>query len=70
MPANDVSGYNYKGYYRDIKPSNTDWLFYTLPQGITIIEEEFFVSYSGFFNSGLVQIQSLYDPAYYGNSGM
>ncbi len=70
-PVTEMSGYEWNrtcGYYREIKESATQFFFQSLPEGDHIIEEQFFVTQSGIFNSGFARVQSLYAPENRGHS--
>ena len=70
-PVTETSGYEWNrtcGYYREIKESATQFFFQSLPKGDHIIEEQFFVTQSGVFNSGFARVQSLYAPENRGHS--
>ena len=65
------SGYAYSwrtsfASYRDIRESHTDYYIDYLPDGVSEITEEFFVSVPGFFSAGNIEAVSLYAPQYRG----
>lgn len=70
--ASDIrSGYAYSwrtsfASYRDIRESHTDYYIDYLPDGVSEITEEFFVSVPGFFSAGNIEAVSLYAPQYRG----
>lgn len=70
--ATDIrSGYAYSWRtsfpaYRDIQESHTDYYVDYLPEGVSELTEEFFVTVSGTFSAGNVEIVSLYAPQYRG----
>ena len=69
------SGYTYSwkaslSSYRDIRDSGTDYYIDYLPEGITEITEEFFVSVPGVFSAGNVEAVSLYAPQYGGRTAV
>ncbi len=59
---------NYRGYYREVRKSQTNYYFYLLPEHITTVEEHFYVSYSGRFSDGYLRIESIFSPAYNANT--
>ena len=69
------SGYTYSwkaslSSYRDIRDSGTDYYIDYLPEGVTEITEEFFVSVPGVFSAGNVEAVSLYVPQYGGRTAV
>lgn len=55
-------------YYREVKESCTNFYWELLPEEHCSASETFFVTQEGTFNSGLVQIESLYAPEYRGHT--
>ena len=63
----NVSGYSW-GYYKEIKSNETNYYFYTLPEGNNLVEERFFVEYAGKFSDAYARIESVLAPVYFGNT--
>lgn len=69
------SGYAYSwrtsfSAYRDIRESHTDYYADYLPEGVSEITEEFFVSVAGTFSAGNLEAVSVYAPQYRGHSAV
>ncbi|MCR5710782.1 MAG: hypothetical protein K6G79_09920 [Bacteroidales bacterium] len=67
-PADERSYFTWYGFYREVKPSLTNYYWELLPEEYTTVEERFFVQQEGRFNSGLVQIECLYASEYRGHT--
>lgn len=67
-PKDERSMYCWGGYYREVKPSQTNYFFELLPEENTYIEETYYVSQSGVFTAGISQIECLYAHEYRGHT--
>ena len=67
-PRDERSYYTWYGYYREVKPSETNFYWELLPEEYTTVQETFFVTQEGTFNSGLVEIECLYAKEYRGHT--
>lgn len=67
-PADERSFGTYR-FYCERKASHTTYYFQVLPEEQTRLSEIFYVTQEGTFNSGLVQIESLYAPEYRAHTG-
>ncbi len=68
QPVINTSGYNWNGYYREVKSNETIYSFYVLPEGETTIIEEFTVWNAGTYSDGYVSLESLFTPVYGANN--
>lgn len=67
-PKDERSYYSWSGYYREVKPSETNFFYELLPEGRSVIEETFFVTQSGRFTAGIGTIECLYATEYRGHT--
>ena len=67
-PADERSFGTYR-FYCERKASHTTYYFQVLPEDQTRLSEIFYVTQEGTFNSGLLQIESLYAPEYRAHTG-
>ncbi len=67
-PVDERSCYSWYGFYREVKPSETNYYWELLPEEHTTVQERFFVQQEGTFNSGLVEIECLYAKEYRGHT--
>ncbi len=67
-PVDERSYYTWWGYYREVKPSETNYYWELLPEEKTTVVEEFYVQQEGTFNSGLIEIECLYAKEYRGHT--
>ena len=67
-PVDERSYFTWYGYYREVKPSETNYYWEFLPEENTSVTEEFYVSQEGTFNSGLIEIECLYAHEYRGHT--
>ena len=67
-PVDERSYFSWYGYYRELKPSETNYYWELLPEEHTTVVEHFFVQQEGTFNSGLVEIECLYAKEYRGHT--
>lgn len=67
-PKDERSYYNWSGFYRDVRESQTRYYWELLPEETTTMEERFFVSQEGTFTSGIAQIECLYAKEYRGHT--
>ena len=67
-PVDERSYFTWYGYYREVKPSETNYYWELLPEEYTSVKEEFYVSQEGTFNSGLIEIECLYAKEYRGHT--
>lgn len=68
-PKDERSYYSWWGFYREMRESVTNYYWELLPEENTTVEERFFVTQEGTFNSGLVTIECLYADEYRGHTG-
>ena len=64
-PINQISGYKYDdgtGYYLEIKDTETNLFFNSLPKGTHVITYDTYVTNSGSFNCGIATAQCQYAP--------
>ena len=67
-PRDERSYFTWWGFYREVKPSGTNYYWELLPEENTTVEERFYVQQEGSFNSGLVEIECLYAREYRGHT--
>ena len=67
-PVDERSYYTWYGWYREVKPSETNYYWELLPEEHISVQERFHVTQEGTFNSGLVQIECLYAQEYRGHT--
>ena len=67
-PVDERSYFTWWGYYRELKPSETNFYWELLPEEKTTVIEEFYVTQEGTFNTGLVEIECLYAKEYRGHT--
>ncbi len=81
MPVNQLSGQSYglkslmvnnwfefaPSLYRNVKKDRTEYFFDVLSEEKTVIKEDFYVVQDGVFSAPVVEIESLYAPAYRAN---
>ena len=67
-PKDELSFYNWNGFYRDVRESETRYYWELLPEETTTIEERFFVSQEGTFTSGIAQVECMYAKEYRGHT--
>lgn len=67
-PVDERSYFSWWGFYREVKPSATNYYWELLPEEHTTVTEEFFVTQEGRFNSGLIEIECLYAKEYRGHT--
>ena len=67
-PVDERSYYTWWGFYREVKPSETNYYWELLPEENTTVTEQFYVQQEGTFNSGLVEIECLYAKEYRGHT--
>ena len=67
-PLDERSYYSWYGFYREVKPSETNYYWELLPEEHTTVQERFFVQQEGTFNSGLIEIECLYAKEYRGHT--
>ena len=67
-PVDERSYYSWYGWYREIKPSETNFYWELLPEENTSVQERFYVQHEGVFSSGLVEIECLYAKEYRGHT--
>ncbi|MBQ7254510.1 MAG: hypothetical protein IJS30_07545 [Bacteroidales bacterium] len=65
----DERSYGSNWFYCERKAESTKYYFQVLAEEDTNLSESFFVTQAGAFNSGLVEIESLYAPEYRGHTG-
>ena len=67
IPESETSQYSWNAsdsWYREVKTGSTQYFFQTLSRGEQVIEERFYVTQTGVFQQGSMQIQSLFAPRY------
>ena len=67
-PVDERSYFTWWGFYREVKPSETNFYWELLPEEKTTVTEEFYVTQEGTFNTGLVEIECLYAKEYRGHT--
>ena len=67
-PRDERSYFTWYGFYREVKPTETNYYWELLPEEYISVEERFFVQQEGTFNSGLVEIECLYAKEYRGHT--
>ena len=67
-PVDERSYFSWWGFYREVKPSETNYYWELLPEEKTTVTEEFYVTQEGTFNTGLVEIECLYAKEYRGHT--
>ena len=67
-PVDERSFYSWYGWYREVKPSETNFYWELLPEENTSVQERFYVQQEGVFSSGLVEIECLYAKEYRGHT--
>ena len=67
-PVDERSYFTWWGYYREVKPSETNYYWELLPEEKTTVVEQFYVQQEGTFNTGLVEIECLYAKEYRGHT--
>ena len=67
-PVDERSYFTWYGFYREVKASETSYYWELLPEEHTTVNEEFYVTQEGTFNSGLVEIECLYAKEYRGHT--
>ncbi len=67
-PRDERSYYTWYGWYREVKPSETNYYWELLPEENTSVQERFYVQQEGTFNSGLIEIECLYAKEYRGHT--
>jgi hypothetical protein len=67
LPCDECSGYK-ENYYREIGKSALFYYFNLLPEGESRFEELFFVTQEGSFSSSVSIVESIFNPAFRGNS--
>ena len=67
-PRDERSYYTWYGYYREVKPSETNFYWELLPEENSSVQERFYVQQEGTFNSGLIEIECLYAKEYRGHT--
>lgn len=67
-PRDERSYFTWYGYYREVKPSETNYYWELLPEEHITVQERFYVQQEGRFNSGLVEIECLYAREYRGHT--
>ena len=67
-PRDERSYFTWYGYYREVKPSETNYYWELLPEEHITVQERFHVQQEGRFNSGLVEIECLYAKEYRGHT--
>ncbi len=67
-PVDERSYFTWWGFYREVKPSETNYYWELLPEENTTVTEQFYVTQEGTFNSGLVEIECLYANEYRGHT--
>ena len=67
-PRDERSYFTWYGFYREVKPSETNYYWELLPEEYMTVEERFHVQQEGRFNSGLVEIECLYAKEYRGHT--
>ena len=65
-PVQQLSGW-YRGGYRNVLADKSEYWFDSYPEENSVIEEEFFVTQAGSFQSPVISIESLYAPHYRAN---
>lgn len=68
MPADQISHFTRYGVYREVLHDRTLYWFEVLPEHVTTITEEFFVTQNGSFNAPVPTIECLYAPHYFANT--
>lgn len=66
IPRDEMSGYKY-GYYREVGEYEINYHFDLLPDGKTVIGENFIVDNKGGFSTGISIIKSCFVPVYRAN---
>ena len=67
-PRDERSYFTWYGFYREVKPSETNYYWELLPEEHTTVQERFYVQQEGRFSSGLVEIECLYAKEYRGHT--
>ena len=68
-PVDERSYYSWYGwYYREVKPSETNYYWELLPEENTSVQERFYVQQEGVFSSGLIEIECLFAKEYRGHT--
>ena len=67
-PEDERSWFTWWGFYREVKPSETNFYWELLSEEGHTVEETFFVQQEGSFSSGLVEIECLYAREYRGHT--
>lgn len=70
-PIGSISGYcrkNGVGYYADIKDASTLFFFDHLEKGVYVLENRYYVSRTGTYETGLATMQCAYAPEYASHS--
>ncbi|MBO7067598.1 MAG: hypothetical protein J6W52_02810 [Bacteroidaceae bacterium] len=66
-PDASLSGYRYQnglGYYRMIRDDRTEYYFDRMPKGTYVIEEDWLISRTGNYQTGITVIKCLYAPEF------
>lgn len=66
-PASVLSGYRFGGgigYYQAIKDASMEYYIDRLPKGTYTIESIYYITISGTYEMGSVQVQSAYAPEF------
>ena len=67
-PLDERSYFTWWGWYREVKPSETNYYWELLPEERITVSEDFYVTQEGTFNSGLAEIECLYAKEYRGHT--
>ncbi len=67
-PVDERSYFTWWGFYREVKPSETNYYWELLPEERITVSEDFYVTQEGSFNSGLAEIECLYAKEYRGHT--
>ena len=67
-PEDERSYFSWWGFYREVKPSETNFYWELLAEENHTVQETFFVQQEGTFSSGLVEIECLYAKEYRGHT--
>ena len=57
------------GSYRNVLDDRTEYYFDVLPEGVTVIDEVFYLSQDGVYQSPVPEVECMYAPHYRANAG-
>lgn len=68
-PVEQLSGYQWGGYYISPKDNTTNYYFDLMAKGTHVVETEYFVDRTGIYQTGTCTAQCAYAPEYTGREG-